>query len=122
MAVLQESSATFQHLSVAQAGAVAIARFCQPCVDQSMIEEVFGELSRLSDCSGCRRVVLNFASVVRLPSMLLGKLLGLSRKLADKKGKLLLCEVRPEVRSVLAKTKLDQILQIRQNEADALET
>jgi anti-anti-sigma regulatory factor len=77
-------------------------------------------MDRVVQRMACRRLVLNFSSVARCPSLLLGKLLVWNRKLAERHGKLLLCEVRPEAQAVFAKTRLDQILHIRDNEANAI--
>jgi anti-anti-sigma factor len=117
--VVQELPLAYRHLSVADLGEVIVVRLDQQCFDGAFLREVVEEMDRVVDRADCRRVVLNFSAVVRFPSLLLGKLLVWSRRLADRRGKLFLCEVRPEVQAVFAKTRLDEILHIRDSEVNA---
>ena len=49
------------------------------------------------------------------------KLLMLGKEMESKGGKLILCEIGPEIQEVFATTKLNRIFDIRESEADALE-
>jgi anti-sigma B factor antagonist len=107
-------------LSVVELGEVVLVRLDQDSFDALVLREVMEEMGRVVNRADCRRIVLNLSAVARLPSLLLGKLLTWSRTMADRHGKLLLCDVRPEVHAIFAKTRLDQILQIRATEVDAV--
>jgi anti-anti-sigma factor len=118
--VAQELPLKFRHLSVLELGEISVVRLDQGSLDHQVLREALEEMDRVVGRADCRRVVLNFSAVARFPSLLLGKLLVWNRKLADRHGKLLLCEVRPEAQAVFTKTKLDQILQIRDCETSAI--
>ena len=111
----------YRHLSLKEQGDLIVVRFGECCfTDHEILDEVFEELQQVASRAGYRHLVLNFSGVDHIPSLLLGKLLLLSRQRALNHGKLILCEVRPEVRMVFSKTRLDQILRIRDTEADAV--
>lgn len=57
-------------------------------------------------------VILDMTKVIYLPSMGLGSLVNLMRRLKQDGHKLLLVGLQPEVRSILAVTKLDKLFNI----------
>lgn len=58
------------------------------------------------------RLVLDLATVVRVHSALLARLVDLHRRVAAAGGRLALCGLRPEVRDLFAVTQTDQLLAI----------
>jgi anti-anti-sigma factor len=79
------------------------------------------ELYDLIDQPDCQNLLLDFSGIVGLSSVMLGKLLVIRMKMQCKRGQLKLCESGPELHEVFSETKLDQIIDIRESEADALE-
>ena len=79
----------------------------------------------LLDKAACGRpgvvnIVLDMSRVQIVPSLGLGILLQLSKKYADRKQQLMLAAVQPQVRSTMAITKLDRILDLRDTVEAAL--
>ena len=69
---------------------------------------------------GCRKLVLNFSGVELITSATLGKLVSTNRRMDEKGGTMIMCEMGDNVRTVFRITKLDNILKICETEADAL--
>jgi len=112
---------TFRHLGVWKHGEILVVRFGEHRIlDEVTIEKIGQELYGLAERKDCRHVLLNFAGVERLSSLMLGKLLMLNKKLRSKGGQLKLCEIGPEIQEVVAATHLDRILDVRESEAEAL--
>jgi anti-sigma B factor antagonist len=111
----------FRRLGVWKEGDVVIVRFGEHRnLDERAIDKIGDELYALADHPDCLKLLLNFASVIGLSSLMLGKLLMLGNKMQRKGGQLKLCEVGPEVQDVFDSTKLSRILDICQSEADGL--
>lgn len=111
----------YRHLGVWKHGDVTVVRFGEHRIlDELAVKQIGDELNKIADHVDCRNLVLNFASVVGLSSVMLGKLLMLQRKMALKGGKLKLCEIEPEIQEVFATTKLNHILDIRESEDEAI--
>ena len=79
-------------------------------------QEFYGVASQ----AGCTKILLNFSGVDFLASDMLGSVVSLNKMMKQKEGKLALCEVCPDIRQVLATTKLDTILTVKVNEAEGL--
>ena len=69
---------------------------------------------------GRAKLVLNLAAVQFLPSMALGKLVMLNRKVQTGNGQLVLCQLSPTARDTLEATRLDELFTIRGTEQEAL--
>jgi anti-sigma B factor antagonist len=78
------------------------------------------ELYAVADRPDCLKLVLNFSDVEFLSSAMLGKLIALKKKLTEKNGFFRLCEMSENIRLMFRLTCLDQILDIRETEADAI--
>lgn len=85
-------------------------------LDERAVKEVSDELLTVADRVLDHDLVLNLSKVVGLSSLMLGKLVMLQKKMELKGHHLKLCNVGPEVREVLAATKLDRILRIQETE------
>jgi anti-sigma B factor antagonist len=112
----------YHHLGVWKRGDVLIVRFGDhQILDEATVQKISDELYAVADREDCHHLLLNFASVTHVTSLMLGKLLMLRRKMAAKGGKLKLYDVEPEVRDVFAATGLHSLLDIRESEAEALQ-
>jgi anti-anti-sigma factor len=107
-------------LDVAQAGDATVARLS---VDRSWTQEAVGalgaELARLAGPPGCR-LVLDLSRVEFFPSLLLGQLVALHRKVRSGGGVLVLSGLSPQVALVLERTRLERIFTICRDEEEAL--
>lgn len=83
--------------------------------DDLTVKEITDELCNAVDRAERRNIVLDLSKIRSLSSLMLGKLVMLQGKLRQKKRLLALWNVRPEVRDVLAATKLDQVLHVRES-------
>jgi stage II sporulation protein AA (anti-sigma F factor antagonist) len=111
----------YHHLGAWKHGEVIVVRFGERRIlDELAVKRISDELNGVADRADCHNLVLNFASVVAVSSLMLGKLLMLQQKMASKGGRLTLCEIEPEVQEVFAATKLSQTIDIRESEDDAI--
>lgn len=111
----------YHHLGVWKHGNAIVVRFGDHRIlDELTVKKIAEEMYELADRPDCHHLVLDFSSVLGLSSLMLGKLLMLRKKMASKGGKLVLCDISPEVEDVLAGTKIKDILEIHDSEADAL--
>ena len=89
-------------------------------VDQWLVTNVGDELEEVAARSDCYKLVVDLSGVVDLSSLMLGLLVMLRRKMASKRGHLVLCGLNAEVQEFFDETMLSQLLEIRANEAEAL--
>jgi anti-sigma B factor antagonist len=73
------------------------------------------------DEEGWRKILLNFGNVEYLSSAALGKLITLNKKLGQAGGKLILCNIDPQIHEVFEITKLDKFFKIMKEEQAALQ-
>jgi len=103
-------------------GGVTVASFAdKELVAEQVIEEGSGQLENLADGAGLDRVVLNFREVRFMSSSMLGVLLKFSRKVKAANGQVKLCCIAPHLKEVFKITKFDRILEIYNEETDALD-
>ena len=111
----------YHHLGVWKHGSAIVVRFGDHRVlDELTVNKIAEELYGVAGRADCQHLVLDFSSVLGLSSLMLGKLLMLRKKMASKGGRLVLCDISPEVEDVLTSTKLNEILEFMDSEADAL--
>jgi anti-anti-sigma factor len=121
------TQATRQHLQVEVVAGVAVVHF----VDREIVEsfgecndarEVGEQLYSLVDDGGYRKLLLNFRDVEFLSTSLLGRLIGLKRKVERVKGRLILCGLdHSRVQEAFRITGLDRVFEIHDDEPDALD-
>jgi anti-sigma B factor antagonist len=68
----------------------------------------------------CGHILINFGGLQQVSSAALGKLVKLGGQAESVRGKLKLCGLHPDLRQVLRITRLDQIFETFDNEAEAL--
>ena len=87
--------------------------------DEQDVQQLGEELMSLLD--GPCKVIVNFSNVQRLSSAALGKLIGISRRVRAAQGELRLCCLPPNIMRVFNLMKLDQLFEIYDDQAAALE-
>jgi anti-sigma B factor antagonist len=110
-------------LEVATVGQVTVARFTREVVLSGKDAEVVGEHLRTLLAEPARRkLLLDFANVLSLSSLILGKLIMLNRVAESAAGKLALCNLRPGIREIMDASRLSLILYIYAEEQEALQS
>jgi anti-sigma B factor antagonist len=101
-------------------GAVTVVRLKPPkFVDDDVLRSIFDPIYGLSSV-GRNHLVLNLEAVDSLPSMALGKLIMLNRRLEAANGRLALCQLTASVQEVLQTTHLIDLLNVYATEQEAL--
>jgi anti-anti-sigma factor len=109
----------YRHLGAWKHGDVTVVRFGEHRIlDELAVTRINDESNEVADRTD--DLVLHFAGVVGLSSMMLGRLLTLQQKIVSQGGKLTLCEIKPEVQEVFTTTKLNHLLDSRESEDDAI--
>jgi anti-sigma B factor antagonist len=90
-------------------------------LDEQNIQKIGDQLFSLVDEDGRRKILLNFGNVEYLSSAALGKLITLNKKVQGVKGKLVLCNIAPQIFEVFEITKLDKFFTIQKEEQTALQ-
>jgi len=103
------------------AGEVTMVRFLdRKIIDAANIQELGDELFSLVEKEQRKNLLLNFANVEFLSSAALNKLIILDKKVKAHAGKMRLCNLKPEIYEVFAITRLNQLFDIKNTEAEAL--
>jgi len=111
-----------QWLEREDVGDVTVVRLRTPKVcDEDTVRAVFDPIYTLAGI-GRNRLALNLAAVEFLPSMALGKLVMLNRKVQAAGGKLVLCQISPTARAILEATRLDELFAICATEQEAVQS
>jgi anti-anti-sigma factor len=114
-------SSVYHHLGVWRSGDKTAVRFGDHRIlDELAVKKIGDELVAVAGAPKCRHLVVNFAGVQGITTLMLGKLLMLNKMMAAKGGRMILCEIDPDIENVFTETKLTQILKIVETEADAL--
>jgi anti-sigma B factor antagonist len=110
-------------LRVEEADQVRVVRLVdrQLMDDRSVREVADALLAVVAAAPAPPRVVLDLAPVESVSSAMLGKLILVQRKVAEAGGRLRLCEIRPQVQSVLRTTNLDRLFAIDRDRREAIE-
>jgi anti-sigma B factor antagonist len=111
-----------RRLEVEQIGDVTVVNFVdRKILDEQNIQIIGEQLFSLVDNEGCKKLLLNFGNVEYLSSAALGKLITLNKKVQTAKGKLILCNIDPQIHEVFEITKLDKFFKIMKDEQTALQ-
>ncbi len=114
-------SPLLRHLAVWKERDVMVVRFGEHRIlDELTVNKLSEELYQVAERPDCRKLLLNFASVEHLTTLMLGKLMMLRRKMEAKGGRFALCDLEPRVREVVATTNLDKIVTIYESEGEAI--
>ncbi len=116
------SPARRRRLEVEHIGDVTVVNFVdRKILDEQNIQTIGDQLFSLVDEEGWRKILLNFSNVEYLSSAALGKLITLNKKLQTAGGKLILCNIDPQIYEVFEITKLDRFFKIMKEEQEALQ-
>lgn len=111
-----------QKLEVEDIGDVTVVNFIdKKILDEQNIQVIGEQLFRLVDDLGRTKLLLNFGNVEYLSSAALGKLITLNKKVNSASGKLILCNIAPNIFEVFEITKLNKILNIQKDEQGGLQ-
>ena len=111
-----------RRLEVEDIGDVTVVNFTdKKILDEQNIQIIGEQLFSLVDEAGRRKVLLNFGNVEYLSSAALGKLITLNKKLQAAGGKLILCNIDPQIYEVFEITKLNKLFNIQKEEQAALQ-
>ena len=103
-------------------GDVTVVNFTdRKILDEQNIQVIGEQLFSLVDEAGRRKILLNFGNVEYLSSAALGKLITLNTKLQQAGGRLVLCNIDPQIHEVFEITKLDKFFKIMKEEQAALQ-
>jgi anti-sigma B factor antagonist len=111
------------YLQIERIGEVDVARFIGEVVLTGQLAEAVGEelMTRLVGPGGGRMLV-DFANVRSLSSLIIGKLIMLHQAAQAAEGRLALCNLRPDVREIMEIMRLTQVLAISAGEQEALQS
>jgi anti-sigma B factor antagonist len=111
-----------RRLEVEDIGDVNVVNFTdRKILDEQNIQLIGEQLFSLVDESGRKKILLNFGNVEYLSSAALGKLITLNKKLQGAGGKLILCNIDPQIYEVFEITKLNKLFNIKAEEQAALQ-
>lgn len=111
-----------RRLEVEQIGDVTVVNFIdRKILDEQNIQVIGDQLFGLVDQDGLRKLLLNFGNVEYLSSAALGKLITLNKKLQGVGGRLVLCNIDPQIYEVFEITRLDKFFNIQKEEQAALQ-
>jgi anti-sigma B factor antagonist len=103
-------------------GDITVVRFKTPKVmDEETIRVVFEQIYAVCD-AGRSKLVVNLAVTNLLPSMALGKLVMLNRKVEAAKGRLALCRLSQYAEETLTITRLLPLFNVYGTEQSALQS
>ena len=109
-------------LEVEEIGDVTVVNFVdRKILDEQNIQIIGEQLFELVDVQGRKKILLDFKNVDYLSSAALGKLITLNKKATTSGGKLVLCNIRPEIKEVFEITKLDKFFKIKEDEQVGLQ-
>ena len=116
------SPARRRRLEVEDIGDVTVVNFVdRRILDEQNIQIIGEQLFSLVDELGRRKLILNFSNVEYLSSAALGKLITLNKKLQQAQGKLILCNIDPQIYEVFEITKLNKLFTIHKDEQSGLQ-
>ena len=112
-----------RRLEVEDIGDVTVINFVdRKILDEQNIQVIGEQLFSLVDQDARRKLLLNFGNVEYLSSAALGKLITLNKKLQAVGGRLILCNIDPQIYEVFEITKLDKFFNIQKEEQGALQS
>jgi anti-sigma B factor antagonist len=111
-----------RRLEVEDIGDVTVVNFVDKRIlDEQNIQIIGEQLFGLVDEVGRRKLLLNFNNVEFLSSAALGKFITLHKKLQGAGGRLILCNIHPDIYEVFEITKLDKFFVIHKDEQAGLQ-
>lgn len=111
-----------RRLEVEDIGEVTVVNFVdRKILDEQNIQKIGEDLFSLVDDQGKAKILLNFGNVEYLSSAALGKFITLNKKVQAAGGKLILCNIDPQIYEVFEITRLNKLFNIQKEEQAALQ-
>jgi stage II sporulation protein AA (anti-sigma F factor antagonist) len=88
----------------------------------AVAQTVGDQLSQIVEERGCRHLLLNFANVASITSLIIGKLVNVHKKLLAQSGRVAFCEVPPVILDILDLLRLTTMITAYATEKEALES
>lgn len=115
------SSEPTSYLRIRRADDVAVVSFLTPYLQtEEVIQNVAVELARLIEEEGFTKVLLSFSGVRFLSSSMLSQIVKLQKKLTKVKGRVRLSALPPAMKDVMHSSQLDKMLEVFDDETEAL--
>jgi anti-sigma B factor antagonist len=112
-----------RRLEVEDIGDITVVNFTdKKILDEQNIQIIGEQLFSLVDELGRRKLLLNFGNVEYLSSAALGKFITLNKKVKGAGGKLVLCNIDPQIYEVFEITQLNRLFNIQKEEQAALQS
>lgn len=107
-------------LKVSDLGGVSLVEFAdRKILDELCIHEIQEELAVVVDKQAVGNLLLSFKNVEHLSSAALGMLITLKKKVEEKKGRLKLSDINPQIFEVFKITRLNKIFDIHPSQEKA---
>lgn len=115
---------TSRLVEVRQVGDVVVARLVgeevQVLYESALIGEIGEVLYDLGRQQEGRRLVVNLGGVTYAATEMLGKLAALNGRMEQSRGRLTLCDLKPDVREALRIVRLLSLFDVAETEAETL--
>ena len=90
-------------------------------LEETMVAQIGEQLSELVQTGSELRLLLDFKNVEHMSSAMLGVLITLNKRLAERQGRLTLAGIQPQVYEVFKITRLDKLFNIRSTAKAAIQ-
>lgn len=108
-------------LDISQQNDVAVVSFrTSRILDQSNVQQLGEELDGLINDHGFTKIVLNFNKIHYMSSAVMGKLVGLQKKVQSHNGELRLCNISPSIYEIFEIMRFNELFDICETEDDAV--
>ena len=109
------------HLKVSTSNGVTVVEFvASKILDELSISEIRDELTLLASQPETTKLLLSFRNVEHLSSAALGVLITLNKQVAERKAKLRLSDITPQIFEVFKITRLNKLFDIHDTAEKAL--
>ncbi len=109
-------------LKLRQQGKVRVVEFeDRKILEELVISQIGEQLSELVEAEPEPRLVLDFKNVEHLSSAALGVLITLNKQVTERKGKLALANIQPQIFEVFRITRLNKLFNIQGTTDDAVQ-
>lgn len=109
------------HLKVSTSNGVTVVEFiANKILDELSISEIRDELTKLASEPETMKLLLSFKNVEHLSSAALGVLITLNKQVAERKAKLRLSDITPQIFEVFKITRLNKLFDIHDTAEKAL--
>jgi anti-sigma B factor antagonist len=111
-----------EHLQVTMHDEIAVVDFINTefAFEEDVVRAVGDELYRLVDDHKLTRLLLNFRNVRYISTAMLGRLIGLNKKIERAKGQLKLCGLGPVLKDIFHISRLDRVFDLFEDVPGAL--